>query len=71
LPPWELKSHWKHLFHNKWTDNRQLAFSCVYIHSTSLSRMLFNLEYYQNTHSTEYRCTHYTLLLTARCFQSV
>jgi hypothetical protein len=31
----------------------------------------FNVEYYLSTHSTQYRCTHYTLLSTARCFQSV
>jgi hypothetical protein len=31
----------------------------------------FNVEHYQNTHSTQYKCTHYTLLSTARCFQSV
>jgi hypothetical protein len=31
----------------------------------------FNVEHYHNTHSTQYRCTHYTLLLTAWCFQSV
>jgi hypothetical protein len=31
----------------------------------------FNVEHYHNAHSTQYRCTHYTLLLTACCFQSV
>jgi hypothetical protein len=31
----------------------------------------FNVEHYHNTHSTQYRCTHYTLLSTAWCFQSV
>jgi hypothetical protein len=45
------------------TDKR---FSCVLMNS-----VWFNVEHYHNTHSTEYRCTHYTLLLTARCFQSV
>jgi hypothetical protein len=33
--------------------------------------MWFNVEHYHNTHSTQYRCTHYTLLSTAWCFQSV
>jgi hypothetical protein len=33
--------------------------------------MWFNVEHYHNTHSTQYRCTHYTLLSTDRCFQSV
>jgi hypothetical protein len=31
----------------------------------------FNVEHYHNIHSTQYRCTHYTLLSTAWCFQSV
>jgi hypothetical protein len=31
----------------------------------------FIVEHYHNTHSTQYRCTHYTLLSTVRCFQSV
>jgi hypothetical protein len=46
-------------------------FSPVYIHSASLKQLCFSLEYYQNTHRTQYRCTHYALVLTARCFQSV
>jgi hypothetical protein len=33
--------------------------------------MWFSVEHYYNTHSTQYRCTHYTQLSTARCFQSV
>jgi hypothetical protein len=33
--------------------------------------MWFNAERYHNTHSTQYRCTHYTLLSTAWCLQSV
>jgi hypothetical protein len=36
-----------------------------------MNLMWFNVEHYHNTHSTQYRCTHYTLLSTARCFQSV
>jgi hypothetical protein len=36
-----------------------------------MNSMWFNVEHYHNTHSTQYRCTHYTLLSTARCFQSV
>jgi hypothetical protein len=36
-----------------------------------MNSMSFNVEHYHNTHSTQYRCTHYTLLSTARCFQSV
>jgi hypothetical protein len=44
-------------------DNR---LPCVLTNS-----MWFNVEHYHNTHSTQYRCTHYTLLSAARCFQSV
>jgi hypothetical protein len=33
--------------------------------------MWVNVEHYHNTHSTQYRCTHYTLLSTDWCFQSV
>jgi hypothetical protein len=36
-----------------------------------MNSVWFNVEYYLSTHSTECRCTHYTLLSTARCFQSV
>jgi hypothetical protein len=36
-----------------------------------MNSMWFNVEHYHNTHSTQYRCTHYTLFSTARCFQSV
>jgi hypothetical protein len=45
---------------------RTSGFSCVLMNS-----VWFNVEHYHNTHSTQYRCTHYTLLLTAWCFQSV
>jgi hypothetical protein len=45
------------------TDNR---LSCVLMNS-----MWLNVEYCHNTHSTQYGCTHYTLLSTAWCFQSV
>jgi hypothetical protein len=48
---------------NKHQDNR---LSCVLMNS-----MWFNVEHYHNTHSTQCRCTHYTLLSNARCFQSV
>jgi hypothetical protein len=36
-----------------------------------MNSMWFNVEHYHNTHSTHYTCTHYTLLSTAWCFQSV
>jgi hypothetical protein len=36
-----------------------------------MNSVWFNVEHYHNTHSTRYRCTHYTLLSTAWCFQSV
>jgi hypothetical protein len=36
-----------------------------------MNSMWFNVEHYHNTHSTQYRCTHYTLLSAAWCFQSV
>jgi hypothetical protein len=73
-------------FHDKWrvvtrhpesicsTTSEQTTdkgLSCAYVHPTSLNHLWFSLDYYQNTHSTHYRCTHYTLLLIAWCFQSV
>jgi hypothetical protein len=45
------------------TDSR---LSCVLMNS-----VWFTVEHYHNTHSTQYRCTHYTLLSTAWCFQSI
>jgi hypothetical protein len=36
-----------------------------------MNSMWFYVEHYHNTHSTQYRCTHYTLLSAAWCFQSV
>jgi hypothetical protein len=36
-----------------------------------MNSVWFNVEHYHNTHSTQYKCTHYTLLSTAWCFQSV
>jgi hypothetical protein len=36
-----------------------------------MNSMWFTVEHYHNTHSAQYRCTHYTLLPTAKCFQSV
>jgi hypothetical protein len=36
-----------------------------------MNSISFNVKHYHNTHSTQYRFTHYTLLLTVRCFQSV
>jgi hypothetical protein len=36
-----------------------------------MNSMWFTVEHYHNIHSTQYRCTHYTPLSTAWCFQSV
>jgi hypothetical protein len=48
------------------TDNR---LTCVYVHSTALNHLYFNLEYYQNTHRTKLHSLHFTL--AAWCGQSV
>jgi hypothetical protein len=59
-------SHPESIYSTTTEQRTNKSISCVLMNS-----VCFNIEHYHNTHSAQYRCTHYTLLSTAWCFQSV